>query len=152
MPAELLSDHVKIVMHRLRHHFCISLRLRDVGMPQHLADVFDFDTISEHVRGEGMPCEVGVQARLDASHHAQGFELVVIVCVVHLRNAHVVLFKDSQRRRQDAADIRHTRLDTLASIRPSFPVPSVVVYVESLHVAVRETSVELKDKQIMRDV
>ena len=152
MPAEFLGDHVEIVMHRLRQHFCVSLRLRDVCVPKHLADVFDFDTIPEHEGCKRMPCEVGVQARLDASNHAQGFELVVIVCVVHFWDGHVVFLKNSQRRRQDAADIRQPRLDTFAVVYPPFAIPFVIVNVKRLHVGVWETRVELKDKQIMRDV
>ena len=99
-----------------------------------------------------MPGEVRVKACLNASHHHDGLQLAIIVRVVHLRHLHVVLFENVERRRQDGADIRHARLDTLARVVPSHTVPFILRHVESLCIRITEARICLEDEQVVGHV
>lgn len=45
-PLYFVGYHVEVVAYRLRDDFCISLRVGDVGVSEHLADVFYFDAVA----------------------------------------------------------------------------------------------------------
>ena len=91
---------LKLFVDRLSEHLGIALCLYDVGMPQHLAKVLNFDMIPEHIGGEGVTGKVGVDGRGYSCGITKGFECMVVVGIPDFWYLVVVLLQHFNSRRQ----------------------------------------------------
>ena len=119
-------------MHALSQHLRIPLRLHDIRVPEHTTDILNLCPIPEHISCKGMPRQMRVQPRLNPRHLPQGFQLMIIIRIIHLRNGIPVLLQHRNRRRQQHRDIRNPRLNTFAHMPPCLTVPLIVPDIEFL--------------------
>ena len=70
---QFVRNPVKVVVDVSGHDLRIPLRLGDVRMPEHLADVLDGYTMPEHPCGEGVAGHVRVQRSFYATGHTESF-------------------------------------------------------------------------------
>lgn len=147
-PSYFFCYHVEVVADGLRDDFCVALCLRDVGVSEHLADVFDFNTVAEHVGGECVTGEVAVHWGGYSCSHAECLEATVVVAVVELGDFPFVAFQNFNDWREELRDIWHAGLNALADVDPFFAFALVVVDIEALRVAVGKACEHLKDKEV----
>ena len=122
-------------MHTLRQHLGISLRLGDVGVPHHARYILYLDTLREHPCAEGMTSHVGVQLR-NTDNHPDSLQHLVVSLVVYLGYLHAVTLQYIHGGRQQHADVRHTRLDTLTHEGELSIHLAILVNIKTLRVAI----------------
>ena len=147
-PFYFFCYHVEVVADGLRDDFCVSLCLRDVGVSEHLADVFDFNPVAEHVGGECVTGEMAVHWGGYSCSHAECLEATVVVRVVELGDSPFVAFQDFDYWREELRDVWHAGLNALADVNPLVTFALVVIYIEALRVAVGQTCEHLEDKEV----
>ena len=71
---QFLSNPVEVIVDVRGNDLRIPLRLRDVRVTKHLADVLDRHTMPEHPCGKCVAGHVRVQRSFDSAGHAEGLQ------------------------------------------------------------------------------
>ena len=71
---QFLSNPVEVIVDVSGNDLRIPLRLRDVRVPKHLADVLDRHTMPEHPGGKSVTRHMRMQRSLDAAGHTESLQ------------------------------------------------------------------------------
>ena len=147
-PLYFVGYHVEVVADGLRDDFGVSLRLRDVGVSEHLAYVLNLHSVAEHVGGECVAGQVAVHWSGNSCSHAECLEAAVVVGVVELGDFPFITLQDFNDWREELRDVWHTCLNTLADVDPFVTFAFIVVDVEALRVAVGQACEHLEYEEV----
>jgi hypothetical protein len=76
---QFVRNPVKVVVDVSSHDLRVTLRLGNIGVPEHLTDVLDGYTMPEHPCSEGVAGHVAMQRSFDATGNAESLQAEVIV-------------------------------------------------------------------------
>ena len=124
------------------------LRLLDVGVTNHTAHVLDAAALGEHVGGEGVAGEMGVQPLRDAGQGTYGLQLAVVIDVAEERELAIVLVQDLDGGREEDGGVLYACLLPHADIDIHAVLQGVVLEVEEAQVGVGKACVHLEDEQV----
>ena len=141
MIFHFFSNALEIVVDVSGHDLRVALRLGDIGVTKHLADVLDGNTMPEHICGERVTRHVTTQRSLDSTGRTKCFQQHIIFVVADLRHLPVVSLQNFHHRWQQLRGVRYARLDALTYILPHTINLLVFSDVKVLSICIGKTSI-----------